>query len=587
MKKHKLKLFGQIVVLSATMMMVSSCKKETIDIDPTKIIGVERYITTTAAMPQSTDKAYLDYADGRKVKWESADSLNINGTNLPLTRLNADLTRAWFEGTTYAIPSGGNDVYWAVYPTAIVGTASGSTIPSNFTASTLTVNFPSTQTYNSSVNALNGNTCMAAFASVPAGQTDLSFFMKNLGTVLKLNLKAAASATNKQATKIEFTTTNGALAGAFSVSNGSTPTVTPTANVTKVLTVNLTDGNNNYIDLSTPKDIYVILPPLASKNLTMTIYNTDNKQTNKTMASATLERNKIYTNTINDLCFCECGGGTPYFSVSATKQVVFAPGNLQYRASTGTWRFAEHQWDFIGAANSNISPSYSGWIDLFGWGTSGYDNTANDPYAINFQPWASSLGIVDTTYNYYGYGPSTNMADLNLVGTSAYYDWGVYNEIFNPKTSTTDPAGTWRTPTRAEWTYILNTRTTCSGVRYALATVNNMPGLIIVPDNWDVNTYALSRINNHRDAAFTANTISSTDWTNIFEPAGCAFLPAAGLRRASVLLNNVGDGGFYHSATSLNSIGAYQFYFFSSNVYTGGNNSRCYGTSVRIVKEVK
>lgn len=30
------------------------------------------------------------------------------------------------------------------------------------------------------------------------------------------------------------------------------------------------------------------------------------------------------------------------FSVSATKQVRFAKGNLQYRASTNTWRFAEH-----------------------------------------------------------------------------------------------------------------------------------------------------------------------------------------------------------------------------------------------------
>ena len=38
------------------------------------------------------------------------------------------------------------------------------------------------------------------------------------------------------------------------------------------------------------------------------------------------------------------------FSVSPTKKVVFSKGNLQYRASTNTWRFAEHQYDIIGEA---------------------------------------------------------------------------------------------------------------------------------------------------------------------------------------------------------------------------------------------
>lgn len=57
------------------------------------------------------------------------------------------------------------------------------------------------------------------------------------------------------------------------------------------------------------------------------------------------------------------------FSVSATKKVHFSQGNLQYQASTKTWRFAEHQYDYIGSANSQISSSYTGWIDLFGYGT--------------------------------------------------------------------------------------------------------------------------------------------------------------------------------------------------------------------------
>ena len=69
------------------------------------------------------------------------------------------------------------------------------------------------------------------------------------------------------------------------------------------------------------------------------------------------------------------------FSVSATRQVRFSQGNLQYQASTNTWRFAEHQYDYVGTQtadrygnyggnvsgsdNRSISSTYSGWIDLF------------------------------------------------------------------------------------------------------------------------------------------------------------------------------------------------------------------------------
>ena len=62
------------------------------------------------------------------------------------------------------------------------------------------------------------------------------------------------------------------------------------------------------------------------------------------------------------------------FSVGNGKTVRFSQGNLQYQASTDTWRFAEHQYDCIGNTNSNISLFYQGWVDLFGYGTSGYND---------------------------------------------------------------------------------------------------------------------------------------------------------------------------------------------------------------------
>lgn len=54
------------------------------------------------------------------------------------------------------------------------------------------------------------------------------------------------------------------------------------------------------------------------------------------------------------------------FSVGEGKTVTFSPGNLQYHPANDEWRFAENQMDCIGDANSTISATYNGWIDLFG-----------------------------------------------------------------------------------------------------------------------------------------------------------------------------------------------------------------------------
>ena len=61
------------------------------------------------------------------------------------------------------------------------------------------------------------------------------------------------------------------------------------------------------------------------------------------------------------------------FSVAADRQISFSQSNLQYQARTGKWRFAEHQYD-RSSDNWKISSSNTGWIDLFGWGTSGWNS---------------------------------------------------------------------------------------------------------------------------------------------------------------------------------------------------------------------
>ena len=251
------------------------------------------------------------------------------------------------------------------------------------------------------------------------------------------------------------------------------------------------------------------------------------------------------------------------FSVSATQQVWFSQGNLQYKASTNTWQFAANQYDYIGSNNSNISSSYSGWIDLFGWGTSGW-NCGNTYY----RPWDSNVSNASL------YGPSGNN---NLSGSYVNSDWGYYNAISNGGNTTHQ----WRTLTRDEWVYVFNTRGTTSGIRYAKAQVNNVNGVILLPDNWSNSYYSLNNTNSST-ASFSGNVISASSWTNSLEAHGAVFLPAAGSRYGTSV-NYVGSYGDYWSSSYYDYNYAYYVTFYRSNLYPQYRYDRYNGLSVRLV----
>ena len=210
-------------------------------------------------------------------------------------------------------------------------------------------------------------------------------------------------------------------------------------------------------------------------------------------------------------------------------RVYFSQGNLQYQASTNTWQFAEHQWDYIGEDNANISSTYSGWIDLFGWGTSGYNHGANC-----YQPWGTS----DWSRDYCAYGVAT----YNLYDQTGKADWG-YNAISNGGNT----EGLWNTLSFDEWCYVLYSRTTLSGILYAKANVNGVNGVILLPDNWDANTYVLNDANG---GTYESNTITATDWTNTLEANGAVFLPAAGMHGDYTLPYTCGNEGYYWSSSA-------------------------------------
>ena len=255
------------------------------------------------------------------------------------------------------------------------------------------------------------------------------------------------------------------------------------------------------------------------------------------------------------------------FSVSATQQVYFSQGNLQYQASSNTWRFATNQYDYIGTDNNYISQTNNSWIDLFGWGTSGYNHGA-----VCYQPWSTSINSSD----YYAYGNS----NYNLYDQTGQADWG-YNAISNGGNQTNQ----WRALTGDEWQYVFNLRATSSGRRYAKAKVNNVNGVILLPDNWSSSTYSLSNTN-QSSASYSSNTISISQWS-ILENAGAVFLPAAGDRQGE-WVGNAGSHGFYWSASRhFSGQGVSHLWINASNLepnrYTSERND---GMSVRLVRSV-
>ena len=218
-------------------------------------------------------------------------------------------------------------------------------------------------------------------------------------------------------------------------------------------------------------------------------------------------------------------------------QVYFSQGNLQYQASTNTWRFAEHQWDYVAGTGVNnhlfigtvfengiqcdntlVSATYDGWIDLFAWGTSGWDNGN-----VYYQPWDyQNNGNANQGF---GYGPTDGSNyDYGLVGSYKNADWGVYNAISNGG----NQPGIWRTWTKDEIDFVFNHRNTISGIRYAAAQVDGIGGVVLLPDDWKENYYSLNNYN-QINAVYDDNIIDLNHWINM-EQYGAVFLPITGSR---------------------------------------------------------
>lgn len=265
------------------------------------------------------------------------------------------------------------------------------------------------------------------------------------------------------------------------------------------------------------------------------------------------------------------------FSISSTKQVIISQGNLQYVPATGVWSFHTHQYDICETGGSGYTTTRyfaagTDPIDLFGFGTSGYNN---------MYPYMTSITSTDYL------APASS-----LSGTS--YDWGYYNAISNGG----NMAGLWYTPEKKLWDYLLLDRTpTTVGINnnapalFTFTTIGGVhKGLIVFPDDYTHPTDASTDLS---DATFNSNSnytaaVPYSDWAKM-EAAGAVFFPAAGYRNlngGAMTYITAPNQGKYWTASSSSTTRARNYYFYSTSAPANKEDDRNFGLSVRVVKDL-
>ena len=251
------------------------------------------------------------------------------------------------------------------------------------------------------------------------------------------------------------------------------------------------------------------------------------------------------------------------FTINASgEKVLFSQGNLQYQASTNTWRFATNQYDYIGSANANISDSYTGWIDLFGWATNGLEaNTATGK-----MPYYTGTTNED-------YGPSITSGEFDKT----IYDWGKAID------------DSWHTLSNAEWNYIFTGRANYSSL-YGFGRLFGVNGVFLLPDDWSWSETSIATAATAAGFAwsggaktFSSNIISNNTLWSVMESAGAVFIPAAGYRQGTTT-NMSGNGGDYWSSTDSSATNAYRTSFYDEHLNLSNNYGRSDGISVRLVR---
>ena len=196
----------------------------------------------------------------------------------------------------------------------------------------------------------------------------------------------------------------------------------------------------------------------------------------------------------------------------------------------------------------------------------------------------------------FGWSGSTGSAQWGISTSTSYFansgdfvDWGT-------NTIGTAAPNTYRTLTKDEWLYLLNTRTNASEKK-GVARINfnsdgtqYANGLILLPDSWtcpaDITFKSGFASTKSEQAYADYQTFTLAQWQQL-EAAGAVFLPASGHRNESSMIY-VQSSGYYWSATAFdNSNYAFNLSFYSHRASASFSyGDLYYGQLVRLVKDL-
>ena len=378
-------------------------------------------------------------------------------------------------------------------------------------ADVTTITLPAQQNY-----VANGMEKFPMYGEVAEG---MGVDFKNLCGVIRLRLVKP----NESVTKIAISTTK-YMNGEFGVSfTEGVPAIEHLNGGDNFITLNCAQP----VSINSATDFYIYLPAGTYNPMRIEVYNNRGLlcEMNST-ATITIERNKITTIAppAESLKFNYVAG---LISVSATQQVRFASGNLQYVRATGSFQFASSQYE-------DFQVPYA-------------SSSTNNP-VLTTDPIVDLFYFSNGTTNNYGADYLTTSLDVNN-----FVDW--CNAL-------PDNTEGWRTLTSDEWSYAMsssnNTRKNYWG--YAKITDEStntvVRGMVLVPDNWTAPEGFQFKYWG-RTQNFTTRYSWEHEWVNQYTTEGWKTLEQAG----AVFLPCSIEGE------------AYNGYYWTSNIHNGSTTN--------------
>ena len=505
MKKNII--IATIAVASAFILSVS-CQKQEISVSENT--NDSEIVAFSATIDQESTKTVLVAGSANnkfKVNWESTDKISIKGAEYTVSSIKDDATKATFSGNG-AIKE--DSKYKAIYPSSLYKT-------DHF-------ELPSIQTY--AAGKFN--------APMYAESETESLAFKNICGVLCLSLKGNSTDKVKYITVIAK---NEGVCGKFTMGTDAA-TLSLSSTVGEYSrTVSLDCGEGIQLDNTTAKDFYIYLPPNTyTAGMKIIITTTDSRVfENITAASATIERNNIYT--FNDWTLNFQPKPTLLsgeFTVANGKTVQFTKGNLWADGSnSNALHFETNQYGF----------------------NRDYSNNSH----VSYFTWSSTIEIAVSTENIGDYFFCDKDHKKAIDGQSGCYALN-----------------------KDEWSHLFTGRTNAAD-KYGYATLNDVHGIIILPDGTFDDPYAgIKEFTPQTTTDWTANVYSEAGWIAM-ESAGAVFLPAANYRGD---ISFGGSGYYLSSSTTGFMYTAYSVHFTKSNVEVLDNASRKGGYCIRLVTDL-